>query len=57
MNGLTTSCALMELEQMQGLNKVLHDENTEYCSNNYRVFDSDYTQLVSPGTHVISEWE
>jgi hypothetical protein len=56
MAGPSTSRALMELEQIEVLNEVLDDENiSEYSSDDDNVFDNDYTQLVTPGTHVISD--
>jgi hypothetical protein len=46
----------LELEQIQVLNEILDDENTgEFSLDDDSVFDSDYTQLVTLGTHVISD--
>jgi hypothetical protein len=54
----STSCVITELEQLQVLNEVLDDENISECSlDDDSVFDNDYTQLVIPGTHVISDSE
>jgi hypothetical protein len=51
MAGLSTSHALTELEQMQVLNQDLDDENiSEYSWDNDSVFDSDFTQFVTPGS-------
>jgi hypothetical protein len=47
----------MELEQIQVLNEVSDENIGEYNLDDDSVFDSDYTQLVSPGTHVISDSE
>jgi hypothetical protein len=48
----------MELEQMQVLNEVVHNENIgEFSLDNESVCDSDYIQLVTPGTHMIVESE
>ncbi|XP_021913223.1 piggyBac transposable element-derived protein 4-like [Zootermopsis nevadensis] len=58
MAGPSTSCAFMELEEIQVLNEVLEDESvSEYTSDDDGVFDNDYTQFVTPGTHVISDSE
>jgi hypothetical protein len=58
MAGPLTSRALTEHEQIEVLNKVLDNETiSEYSSDNDSVFDYDYTQLVTPGTHVISDSE
>jgi hypothetical protein len=55
MSGLS-SHVLLELEQIQVLNEVLDDENTgEFSLDDDSVFDSDCTQLGTPGTHVISD--
>jgi hypothetical protein len=35
----------------------INENITEYSSNFDSVFDNDYTQLVTPGTHVISDIE
>jgi hypothetical protein len=43
---------------MQVLNEVLDAENISECSSyNDSVFGNDYTQLVTPGTHVINDSE
>jgi hypothetical protein len=56
MAGPSTSCALTELEQIEVLNEVLDDTIiSEYSSDDDSVFDYDHTQLVTPGTHVISD--
>jgi hypothetical protein len=40
------------------LNYTLNDENTgEFSLDNDGVFNSDCTQLVTPGTHMISDSE
>jgi hypothetical protein len=58
MAGPSTSHALRQLQQMQVLNKVLDDENISDCSlDDDSVFDTDYTQLVAAGTHVIIDSE
>jgi hypothetical protein len=55
MAGPSTSRVLTELEQIEVLNDVVDDENiSEYSLDDDSVFDNDYTQLVTPGTHVIS---
>jgi hypothetical protein len=52
----STSPALGELEQLQVLNEVLDDEIISECSSDEdSVFNNDYTQLVTPGTQVISD--
>jgi hypothetical protein len=44
----------VEPEQMQALNEVLDNENIdEYSLDDGSISDNDYTQLVTPGTHVI----
>jgi hypothetical protein len=48
---------LTELQQVEVLNAVSGDENIGPFSSNDSVFDSEYTQLVTPGTHVISDSE
>jgi hypothetical protein len=48
---------LRELEQLQVLNKVLDDKNTEFSFDNDNVFHGDYTQSVTLGTQVISDSE
>jgi hypothetical protein len=54
----STSHALRQLQQMQGLNEVLDNENiSEYSSEDDSVFDNDSTQLMTPGTHVTSDSE
>jgi hypothetical protein len=55
MAGPSTSHALKELEQIQVLNEVLDEIICEYSSDDDSVFDNDYTQLVTPGTSVISD--
>jgi hypothetical protein len=58
MAGPSRSCALTELEQMQVLNEVLDNENiSEYSLDDDIVFDNNYTQLLTPGIHVISDSE
>jgi hypothetical protein len=48
----------MELEQMQVLNEVVHNGNIGHFSlDSDSVCDSDYTQLVTPGAHVIIKSE
>jgi hypothetical protein len=43
MAGLSTSCALMELEQMQILNEVLDSGNIgKFSSDDGSIFDSYY---------------
>jgi hypothetical protein len=43
MAGLSTSCVLMEFEQMEILNKVLYTGNIgEFSSEDGSIFDSDY---------------
>jgi hypothetical protein len=55
---VVTSRAFRQLQQMQGLNEVLDNENiSEYSSEDDSVFDHDSTQLMTPGTHVISDSE
>jgi hypothetical protein len=47
---------LTELEQIEVLNEVLDNETiSEYGLDDDSVFDYDYTRLVTPGTHMISE--
>lgn len=48
---------LKELEKAEVLNAVLDDENIGGFRSNATIFDSEYTQLVTPGTHVISDSE
>jgi hypothetical protein len=44
--------------QIEVLNEVLDNEIiSEHSSDDDSVFDYDYTQLVTPGTHVISDSE
>jgi hypothetical protein len=58
MAGPSTSRALTELEQIEFLNEVLdHETISEYSSDDKSVFDYDYTQLVTAGTHDISDSE
>jgi hypothetical protein len=46
----------MEVEQVEYLHEILGDgSSSEYSSDIDNEFDVDYTQLVTPGTHVISE--
>jgi hypothetical protein len=47
----------MELEKADVLNAVLDDENIGGFSSNASIFGSEYTQLVTPRTHVISHSE
>jgi hypothetical protein len=54
MAGPSTRCALTELEQGQILNEVLEDESVgEFSSDSGSIFDSNYTQLLTPVTHVM----
>jgi hypothetical protein len=56
MAGLSPSRAPMELEHIHVLNEVLDNEIvSEHSSDDDSVFDNDYKQLVTPGTHVISD--
>jgi hypothetical protein len=56
MAGASTSRGLTEVQQVEFLNEILNEDSiSEYSSDNDSVFDIDYTQLVTPGTHVISE--
>jgi hypothetical protein len=58
MSGPSISRVLTELQQIEVLNEVLDDETiSEYSSDDDSVFDCDYTQLVTPGTLVISDSE
>jgi hypothetical protein len=44
------------VEQIEYLREILDEESiSEYSSDSDSDFDVDYTQLVTPGTHVISE--
>jgi hypothetical protein len=53
-----SSRARTELEQIEVLNEVLDNETiSEYSSDDESVFDYDYTQLVTAGTHTISNSE
>jgi hypothetical protein len=55
MVGPSTSDVVTELEKIQVLSEVSDNENVdEFSLDNGSIFDSDYTQLVTPGTHVIS---
>jgi hypothetical protein len=48
----------MRSEQKQVLNEVAHNENIgNFSLNNGSICDSDYTQLVTPGTHMIIDSE
>jgi hypothetical protein len=48
----------MELGQMQILNEVVHNENSgDFSFDSDSICDSDYTQLVTPGTHVFVDSE
>jgi hypothetical protein len=52
MGSSSTGYVLTELGQVQVLNGVLDNENVgEFSSDDDSVFDSDYTQLVTPSTH------
>jgi hypothetical protein len=43
-----------EIEEVQVLNEVLGNENiVEFSLDSGSIFDSDYTQFVTPGTDVI----
>jgi hypothetical protein len=58
MAGPSASCVLKEHEQVQVLNEVLNNENTgEFSLDDDSIFDNDYMQLMTPGTHVISHSE
>jgi hypothetical protein len=57
MASLSSCHVLMELEQIQVLNGVLDENIGEYSLDDDSVFDSDYTQLVTPETHMISDSE
>jgi hypothetical protein len=57
MAGPSTSRALTELEHIEVLNEVLDETISEYSSDDENVFDCDYTQLVTAGTHAISDSE
>jgi hypothetical protein len=59
MAGLSTSYALMELEQIPSfVNGILDDENIGECSSHDDSgFDKNCTQLVTTGTHVLSDNE
>jgi hypothetical protein len=53
---MAMSHALTEVEQTEFLHEILDEESISECSSdNGSVFDIDYTQLVTPGTHVISD--
>jgi hypothetical protein len=44
------------VEQVEYLHEILDEESgSEYSSDSDNEFDDDYTQLVTPGTHMISE--
>jgi hypothetical protein len=52
------SRSLTEAEQIELLHEILDEESiSEYSSDNDSEFDVDYTRLVTPGTHVISDSE
>jgi hypothetical protein len=52
------SASRVLLEQVQVLNKVLNIENIgEFSSDDDSIFHTDYIQLMTPGTHVISNSE
>jgi hypothetical protein len=58
MASLSISCVLTELRQAQDLNKILDKENIdEFSLGDGRISASVYTQLVTPGTHKISDSE
>jgi hypothetical protein len=49
---------LIKLEQTQILKAILDNEHaSKYSSNSDSVFDDYYTQLVTPGTNMISDIE
>jgi hypothetical protein len=52
---LSTTHALTELEQIQVLNELSEENIGEYSLDDESVFGSNYRQLVTPGTHVISD--
>jgi hypothetical protein len=56
MDGPSTSHMLTEVEHLQVVNEVLHDENiSDFSSDDDSISHNDYTQLVTLGTHVISD--
>jgi hypothetical protein len=49
-------CALRELEQVQVLTEILGDENIgEFSFRGNCIYECDDMQLVTQGTHVISD--
>jgi hypothetical protein len=56
MDGPSASHTLTEVEQLQALNEVLVYENIgDFSLDDDSFSDNDYTQLVTLGTHVISD--
>jgi hypothetical protein len=55
MAGPSTSRTFTEVEQVEYLREVLDESISEHSSDSDSDFDVDYTQLVTPGTHEISE--
>jgi hypothetical protein len=55
MAGPSRRHVLKDLEQRAQLNKVLDDKISAYSSNEESSEDDDYTRLVLPGTHEISD--
>jgi hypothetical protein len=54
MGRLSTSHALREFKIIEVVNEIL-DDNMRHCYSGHNGdFNDDYTQLVTPGTHVIS---
>jgi hypothetical protein len=51
---LSTSHALVEFKIIEVVNEVLDDNMGHCCSGHNVDFNDDYTQLVTPGTHTIS---
>jgi hypothetical protein len=58
MFGHSTSHVLMEFEISKAVNEILDNDIIGQCSmSNDSDFDDDYTQLLIPGTHTISDSE
>lgn len=56
MAGPSTSSALTQVEQTEFLEEILDDKVvSDFSSESDSECDIDYTQLVTPGTHVVSD--
>ncbi|XP_023703521.1 piggyBac transposable element-derived protein 4-like [Cryptotermes secundus] len=55
MAGPSTSRALTQVEQTEFLEEILDDIVSDFSSESDSECDIDYTQLVTPGTHVVSD--